>query len=308
MERSGERGGDAAGHGRTYLLLLLLVCIWAVNFSVIKVALVELPPLAFNALRFPLASLLVYAVLRLRGPVPMPAAEDVPRIVALGVFGNVFYQLLFIFGLDLTLAGNASLLLAASPILTALLSAALGHEQVGGLVWAGVLGTVAGMTLVVLGGTAQVGLGDDTLIGDLLMIGAAAAWAIYTVGSRQPIARYGSVPVTAWTLWIGTVGVVAVGMPSVLQLDGSALSAGTVAAVLYAGPLGIGLAYLLWYHGVRRIGNTRTATFANLVPVIALTVAWLWLGEQPGVLQIAGAVVIIGGVTLARHGARRNRP
>jgi drug/metabolite transporter (DMT)-like permease len=299
MQPMRTTSGDGAG--RTDLLLFLLVLIWAVNFSVIKVALAQLEPLAFNALRFPLAALLVLGVLRRRGPLPRPARADVPRIVALGLLGNVFYQFFFIHGIDATLAGNASLLLAASPILTALLSAALGHERVGPAVWLGVLATVAGMALVVLGGAAGVGLGLATLRGDLLMIGAAAAWAAYTVGSRPPIARYGSVAVTAWTLWVGTVGVVLVGIPDLAGTDWAALTPSAWLALAYAGPLGIGVAYLLWYQGVRRIGNTRTATYTNLVPVVALGVAWAWLGERPSIWQLAGAAVIIGGISLARR-------
>ena len=70
--------------------------------------------------------------------------------------------------------------------------------------------------------------------------------------------------------------------------------------MVYAGALGIGLAYLIWNTAVARIGNTRTATYSNLVPAVALLVAWAWLGERPLALQLVGAAVIIGGITLAR--------
>lgn len=281
--------------------LSIMVVVWAVNFSVIKIGLESIPPLAFNALRFPAASIFVWAVLRARGPIPRPDRGDIARLIALGVLGNVVYQGLFISGLDRTRAGNAALLLAGSPIFTALLSSAVGHERTAARTWVGVLATVAGMALVVIGGAGDLELGLDTLAGDLLMVGASAAWSIYTVGARAPIHRYGSVAVTAWTLWIGTLGVVAIGAPSLAAVEWAAVPRSAWAAVLYAGIFGIGLAYLLWYGGVRRIGNTRTAAFSNLVPVLALGVAWLWLGEVPGMWQVVGAAVIIGGVTLAQR-------
>ena len=274
-----------------------MVVVWAINYSVIKVGLGEIPPLAFNALRFVLASAVVWTVLRTRGPIPMPHAEDVWKLVALGVLGNVVYQLFFIFGLDRTLAGNAALLLATTPILVALLSAALGHERADPRVWSGVVATVAGMVCVVLGGGGGLTLSRATFGGDLVMIAAAATWAIYTVGARGLIARYGSVPVTAWTLWIGTIPVVLLGLPGLASVDWAHISPSAWAAVAYGGILGIGLAYLLWYQGVHRIGNTRTAIYSNVEPVLAMIVAWLWLGEVPGVWQIVGAMIIIGGVT-----------
>jgi len=285
----------------TDLALLLMVGIWAVNFSVAKLGLNALSPLAFNALRFPLAALVVLTALRFRGPLPLPLPRDRLRLVMLGLLGNVLYQQFFIFGLDRTRAGTASLLLAGTPMLTALLSAAVGHERVGWRSWMGAGATIGGMALIV-GSVA--GAGGSTLSGDLLMILASVAWAGYTVGSRPLVEHYGAISVTAWTLCIGAAGVVLVGIPDLARADLAALTVGTWLSVVYAGALSIGVAYLIWYHGVRQIGNTRTAVYSNLVPVVALAVAWAWLGETPSLRQVIGALVIIGGVTLAQ--ARRD--
>lgn len=286
---------------RAELGLLLMAAIWAVNFSVVKLALDPVSPLAFNALRFPLAAIALYAILRRRGPIPRPRREDVLRIVVLGIVGNVLYQLLFIFGLDLTRAGNASLLLAATPVWTAILSAGFGHEKLSGGVWLGVLATVAGMALVVLGGGGGVGISAATFRGDLLMMTASVGWATYTVAARGPIARYGTMAVTGWTLWVGTALLVLLGLPDLVAQDWSRVGPGVVAALVYSGVLSIAVAYLFWYRGVRVLGSTRTATFSNVVPVLALVVAWVWLGEVPTLLQVAGAAVIIGGVRLTRR-------
>ena len=95
---------------RAYALLLLMVLIWGANFSVAKVALESVPPLAFNALRFPCAAIAVFIVMRLRGAVPRPAPRDISRIVVLALLGNVMYQQFFIFGLDntVTIVGNVT--------------------------------------------------------------------------------------------------------------------------------------------------------------------------------------------------------
>ena len=292
-----ERPIDYRAHGA----LLFMVVIWAVNFSVSKVALGEVAPLAFNALRFPLAAALLYIVMRSRGPVPMPTRAELPRVLALGLLGNLLYQMFFIFGLDRTSAGNASLLLASTPIITALLSASLGHERVRPRVWIGVLATFAGIVLVVLGGHSQHGPGGrGTLTGDLIMFGASIAWAFYTVGSRPLVDKHGALPITAWTLWIGAAGLFLAGLPSVLRLDWHQISPLTYGAVVYAGVLSIGVAYIIWYYGVARLGNTRTSIYSNVVPVIAMLVAWLWLNEVPSATQLIGTVVILSGVSIAQ--------
>jgi drug/metabolite transporter (DMT)-like permease len=285
--------------------LVLMAIIWGINFPLIKASLEFIPPLAFNGLRFPLAALTVFLILRLQGRLPRPETKDWPRIVALGILGNVVYQGFFIFGVNGTLAGNASILLATTPVWTLGLSVLRGHEKPGIQVWLGVLATLSGMVLVVFGSGEALGIGTSSLHGDLLMIGAAVTWSAYTVGSRGLVRKYGSVPVTAWTLWIGCVGLIALGIPSLMELSFRTVPGLAWAGVAYAGILAIGLAYILWYRGVHQIGSIRTAAYSNLTPIIALIVAWTWLGEAPGILQITGAVVVLVGLYLARLGRER---
>src|SRR5690606_10857312 len=73
--------------------LALMVCIWGLNFAVAKRALASIDPLAFNAMRYVIASVFVLVVLRVQGRLVMPARTDWPRILILGIFGNTIYQL-----------------------------------------------------------------------------------------------------------------------------------------------------------------------------------------------------------------------
>lgn len=280
--------------------LLLLAVIWGVNFSVLKVVLDDLDPLALNALRFPLAALSLTLLLPREGTWEAPLREDLPRILLLGVLGNVLYQLCFIIGIDWTRAGNASLLLSTTPVWTVSLSRFAGHEVPSRRVVAGVLATLAGMVLVVLGGSQELSMSSATLRGDVLMVVASVLWSIYTVAGARPVARYGALRMTVWTLWAGTPIIVLMGLPSLVDTDLTAISPGVWGGVLYSGLLAIGLAYLLWYRGVRKLGNNRTAIYSNLVPVAALATAWVWLGEVPTGMQLTGAVVILAGLTVAR--------
>jgi drug/metabolite transporter (DMT)-like permease len=294
------RRSPGTGARRAEAGLLLLVLLWAFNFSVIKIGLAVIPPLGFNALRFPLAALLLGGVLLGMGRLTFPARDDVGRIVFLGIVGNVAYQLLFISGMALSRAGNASVLLTTSPIFIAALTSALGHERIQRAAWAGIGAAIAGIVLVVGAGENGFRFGAETLKGDLLLVGAAAVWSIYTVGARDPIRKYGSVRVTAWTVAVGSVLLLVIGIPDLVAMD-HAIPPLAWAAVVYAGVLGLGVSYLLWYRGVRVLGNTRTAAFGNLVPVFAIFMAWPLLGEVPNLWQLGGAAVIIGGVSMVRQ-------
>ncbi len=277
-----------------------LILIWAANFSVVKAALIDFEPLAFNAARFVLASALMLVFLRHTGGLPRFKRSEWPVLVGLGLLGNTLYQVLFIFGIDGTLAGNSALILGTVPAYVAVLSSWLGHERLGTKTWVGVALSLVGVALVVWG-SARVEFGQATVRGDLLMVAAAIGWSLYTVGSSPLVRRYGALPVTSVTLWIGTVGLVLISVPSLSSQSWTVISWASWAGLLYSGAFSIAVAYLLWYYGVRHMGSTRTALYSNAIPIVALAIAWLTLGETPGWLQLLGAVAIVIGVTLSRE-------
>jgi len=71
-------------------------------------------------------------------------------------------------------------------------------------------------------------------------------------------------------------------------------------ALFYSAAFAIALAYFIWYYSIRQIGSTRTAVYSNFIPVVALVIAWLTLGEQPTWLQLLGAAAIVGGTIVVR--------
>ena len=302
MTRSTRRGS----HDLTVDLgLVLTAVIWGLNFPVVKAVLREMEPLAFNALRFPCAAFAVWFLLKVQGRRLMPYRKDWRTVIALGIVGHVIFQLCFIYGLDLTLTGNAAILLSTTPVWVLLISAALGRERFNVSILAGVLGTLAGMVILVTGGGDEMG---SVRMGDLLVLGAAVSWSVYTIFSRRMTKRRGVLELTAWTLWAGLPVIVLLGVPQLVRTDWGAVSAGAWLGIVYAGVFAIAIAYLLWYRGVRVIGQSRTSVYQNLVPVIALIGAWLWLAETPTPQQLIGTGVILAGVVVARRSPRRRSP
>jgi len=105
---------------------------------------------------------------------------------------------------------------------------------------------------------------------------------------------------TAWTLWVGAVGLALLGSPALAHQDWGQVTPLGWAALVFSGLFAIGLAYLIWYRGVERIGNTRTAIFGNLTPVVAMIAAAVLLHEQPSRWALLGAALTLGGVMIVR--------
>jgi drug/metabolite transporter (DMT)-like permease len=292
-------------------LLALMTLIWGANYSIVKVALRELPPHAFNSLRLCLASLLFLAALALgrraageslsrRSPAPSCRAipwRDWLAIAILGIIGHFIYQICFMGGIARTTVSNTSLIFGCSPVAVALLTAAAGHERVRSLQWAGAGLSVVGVYMLVGQGPT---LSRASLEGDLLLIAGLFCWAIYTVGSRFLLDRHTPLVVTGYSMAIGTACYVAFGMKDLASLDWARVSMGAWAALVFSAVFALFVSYLIWYTAVRAIGNVRTSVYSNITPLVALLVAIFWLGERLTPARAAGAAAILIGAALTR--------
>jgi drug/metabolite transporter (DMT)-like permease len=282
--------------------MLGAVLIWGINFSVLKVALRDFSPLAFNAVRFGLATSVMLGVLRWRRESLRIAPRDLLPVIGLGLMGHTLYQALFITGVARTTPANAALLMATSPLFVVIYGRVLGIERTNRLVWAGILLSFFGIVLLIFGGGGDLRVGGDTLLGDVLVLAAAMLWAAYTTGSKPLLARYSPVKLTAVTMLYGTIPLVLISIPQILHQDWGAVSQGAWACLLYSAIFAVVVAYTVWYTSVHRVGNARTAIFSNLTPVFAVIVAWLFLGIKLSPVQVLGAAVVLGGIVLTRRG------
>lgn len=282
---------------KTELLLVLMAAIWGVNFSVVKYGTQVMEPLAYNALRMSLGCVVLMAFALWR-PGSKASTSDRLRLMGLGVLGHCVYQVLFINGIALTRAGTASLVVAASPAVVALVARAYGHEKLRLRAVAGIALSISGVVLVISGSISSEG--SSHLVGDLMILAAVVAWAFYTTWLLPFTRRVDAIRLAAWTLLGGVIPLVVIATPALLRTEWTAMTALTWGAVAYSGLGAMVVGYLLWYRGVHEIGPTRTAMFGNLQPIVALLVAWAALAEVPTLFQGAGAATVIGGLYLSR--------
>lgn len=285
--------------------LFLVAVIWALNFSVVKSALSEIDPLSFNGLRFVFAAAVIWLVLLWRGEQFTIPRRDWLPLFGMGLLGNLIYQGLFIFGIDYTYAANAAVMLGTIPIWVAIFSHLFRLEQMNLLKAAGVVAAFAGIVFIVSGGPNPFSLESETLWGDLIIIAAAVVWGGYTILSKTFLNRYTPIQFSAVMASIGAVVLFLVGLPNMLQLQWTTISAASYGGLLYSGLLSIGVAYLIWNYGLQTVGAVHTATYQNLVPVLGLLFGILLLNESLSLLQYLGSGLVVLGIVLARWKKRR---
>ena len=275
-----------------------MAAIWGANFVVVKYATNIFSPEAFTGLRVVVAAVFLVMFALARGGFSL-SRSDVIRLLLLGVIGNGVYQLLFVHGVARTRAGNASLIVGAAPAFIALAARARGMERVKRMTLVGIALSVIGVALVIAG-SATSSNGQTTLLGSLLVFLGVLSWTLYTILLQPYTKRIDVIQLSAVTLVGGAVPLLVVSMPALAATDWAGVGSGGWLAVFYSSVISMGVAYFFWYRGLRVLGPTRTAVYSNLQPIVALLVAWAFLGEIPTIFQGVGAVTIIAGVFLTR--------
>ncbi len=299
-DRAPTPGVPAATLRLAELGVLVTVLIWSANFVLVKGAIGVLAPLTFTGARFTVGAATLLVILRLRQGRVRPPAGQLRGLLLLGALGFGGYQILWTLGLTSINAGDSALIVAASPVLTVLLAALVGVDQLTAPKAAGSMIAFAGVAIVISAGQG-LSLGSS-LVGDLLTLAAAATWAVYTVGGTRMLRRVDPLQATTWTV-IG-------GLPILLPLaivDGAAhgwagiLDPAVVLAIVISGSLAAGISNVFVFNAIRYVGPARATAIQLLVPAGAVVLGAVFLQEPVGAWQLAGGAVIVAGVGLTRR-------
>lgn len=294
-------GPTAADRRLAEFAVLGIMVFWAGNFIVVKGAIAIVPPVGFTFLRYSLAAVSLLALLRWReGAIRLPR-PDTLQIALLGIIGFGCYQIIWPIALQSIPAGDSALLIATAPALTALLALATGADAPNPVKLVGALVSFVGVAIVI-GAGQGLNLGAS-LGGDLLTVGAALCWAIYTVFAAGILRRHSPLMATTWAIVAGTLFMAPVGIAQLATTDLSQFGLPVLLAIVYAGTLAAGFANVVVFHGLKLLGPTRVAAFQALVPALAVVLAAIFLGEAIRPVQVIGGAVILVGVALVRRGA-----
>ena len=278
--------------------LLLTVFFFGTNFVAVKLVVESVPPILFAAVRFTLAGLLLWLLLRLIEPESRLRREDFLPVLGLGVVGVTLTQSVFTIGVGLTTAANTALIYSTAPVWGMLLGFVLALEKPR---LSGVLGVglcLAGVALIVYGGLSFSG---TSLAGDALILCAAVFWGSYTVLSLFLLRRYSPLALATYAILLGGLAAFPLSAFDFGRLDVAALDGSVWFAAAYSCLLSSAFGFAAWQRGVSHVGANRVLVYQYLVALIGVSAGILLLGEGFGLQQMAGAAVILAGVYLARR-------
>jgi len=295
---------------RKWLKLAAVLTLWAFSFILNEVALRSMGPAAVVAGRWTVTAVLTWLLLARRGQLGRFGAAlrvDWRHFFVLSLVGVTLLYGLQVVGQSRTSAVNAGLLANMVPVFTALLATTVLHKRLRAIGWLGIVVALTGAWVVSVaqqpaaegGGGLGLKLSASSAIGDLLVLASSLVAALYFIFGSRLLKAHPPLIVTAAAATLGAATLVPLAL---LFGRGGTITWPAVAAVV---ALGIGpglLANLWWWETVEWLDASRAAVYIYLIPLITMGFAVLILNEPLGLTQIAGAILVLGGVWLAERG------
>ena len=292
---------------REWLMLFALSILWGGSFFFVEIAVSELPPLVIVLCRVGLAASVLWAIILARG-IALPHGREVwLTFLGMGMLNNAIPFFLIVWGQQSIASGLASILNATTPIFTVVIAHFfLADEQISTRKFVGILIAIAGVVILVL---PSIGLGEtSTLLGQLAILGATISYGFASVFGR----RFKSLGISPMMSSAGQLtGSTALLLPVTLAmhspLDMAMPGTTVLIALILLAVACTALAYLLFFSILSSAGATNIALVTLLVPVTAVLLGVLVLGEELlanhliGMAGISLGLLVLDGRLFRRH-------
>ena len=288
---------------RALLLMILTALVWSGLFPTGKVALRSIPPFTFAAIRLTIGAALLFLYLRRKNEAEEMPVNWTPRLVGSFLFLGFTGYLLSVGGsyqgLRLTTATNAALLNAASPIAIALLAGVFLKERMSSRMLLGIVISIVGVGVIVARGSWQVITANEYNPGDLIIVATLFAWGIYTTYGRHLMQEVSPLAATTYAYIAGaTYLIIACWWTEWESWQFAQTRWDSWLALAYQSTLGT-FAHFWYYQAVEILGPSRAGVFINLVPVMAIGIAYVFLDEALTLPHLVGGLIVLVGVGVA---------
>ncbi len=237
-----------------------------------------------------------------------PDKESWRFAVWLGVLGTMAYQLLFMHGMVWTAAGDGALIIPLNPVFTVLLASPMLGQKISSRMSLGLLVGIAGVVVVVgWSPNSEIPFGHR-LIGDVMILFAALAWAATSNLTKIMLSLNETFTPMEIVVWYSFTGWVLLTPWMMSEVWVSGIPVPTMAewtTIAYLGTVSTVLAYVLFARGIEVVGPTTAASYVFLVPVFGVIGGWALLGEEVGPSMILGFVLIVFGVREVQRESER---
>ncbi|MCA9401772.1 MAG: EamA family transporter, partial [Candidatus Omnitrophica bacterium] len=285
--------GDLSVH----IKLIVMALIWGGGFVAGKVIAPQAGAFTITFLRFLIASVVLTIILFRTEKLTSVPISIVGFALAGGFLGVGCYNFLFLNGIKWIEAGRGAVIMSIVPIAVAVLSAILFKEPLTFRKFVGILISVVGAAMVVSNGDFSIFFGNIGR-GELYILGSVSCAAAFTLISKKMLDQLSPLAVIVFISSFGTVMMI---IPMLIELQTRPLTGLSFAFYMNLLYLALGpsvVATVFYYHGIAKVGPSRASQYMNLMPVFAVILSFLFLGEEITSSLAVGGLMVIGGILI----------
>ena len=284
-----------------YVKLLFTALVWGGSWIAGRVAVQEASPFSVASWRFLVAALALGFLLVRREGWPRWSLRQWLMLSALGLSGIFLYNIFFLYGLRLIEAGRGALVVALTPAMIALTDWLIFGARMSPKKGLGIGMALFGCLLVVTKGHPTHLLTGEVGLGEWLIIGSVFAWVVFTFISRHVGRAFSPLAMTFGGCFTGWLMLTAAALVDGTLFDFAATTWRGYTSIAFLGLLVTAIGFTWYSEAITRIGTTMAATFINLVPVFAVLLGALLLGERLASAVLLGGACVIAGVWLTNR-------
>lgn len=300
MFKAAEAANDDSFTGADWAMFVSVSLIWGSSFLLIAEALEGLTPGMVTLGRVGIGAITLLVIRSLRGGGKAIEREDYGSVLLLSLLWVAVPFTLFPLAQEHINSAVTGLLNGATPVFAGIVSAVLVKVAPKGIQLAGIALGFLGIVLISLGSSS----GGSTEVRGVLMVLAATVCYGFAVNLASPLqAKYGPINIMSTMLCLATLWVLPFGL---LTIGGNDWSVGPLAAVLFLGAVGTGIAYWIMATIVGRVGGVRASFVTYLIPVVSLLLGVALRDDSVTTLAIIGAAITIGGAFMASRAKTRD--
>jgi drug/metabolite transporter (DMT)-like permease len=287
-----------------YVAVSLAVLFWGLSFVATKIALESLSLFMLLSLRFVFAACVFLLLMKWRGFPQFTRAEHIQIFLA-ALFQPGMYFFCETTGLQYTSASKASLIIATIPIVVLALSIMFLKERLTLPLVVGMALSVVGVALLILGDAQFQWTFEGSMIGDLFILGAVLAMAIYTVVLKNVTRHHSALNITGILMCYGTLFFTPPFLRELPNIQWNAIQERSLIALACLALFATFGAFLSFNYALSKLSASRTAIFLNCVPVVTAIGAWIALGERLSVVQMLGGGLVVVSVYLTNFSGKK---
>ena len=295
----------------THVKLVIVVAIWGFGWPAGRVVAQTVPPFTAGWIRYLIAVTCFLVFLKASGNWRTPTKAEWKTLAIIGFFSTFLYQAFFMYGMRFTAAGDASLMITFNPFFTSLLAIIfLGEKMTARWVFGLILGISGIAVLFVYSPNVDIPF-DERLLGDILIAGAAGAWACSSILKKKMMtepAKDAQEPLSPLhlTVWASTVGFGIQTVPFIVEVSQQGISNPEFDAwvgIIFLAVFSTVLSYVWFADGIKKIGAGRASMYVYLVPIFGILSGWLLLDEKLGLSLVISFVLIVAGLLISQYKA-----